>query len=139
MKSFKPFVFDSVYNWLLENENAPHVTFSVLTDGVVCPPGHDDEGVLTINLSPVAIGTLLSGEEGLTIQTAFGGKRTQVFVPWEAIICLYGKDTKNGLQSLPMADEQGNIVSSWVVVEEETVIKTPPVTKPTKPTLTLVK
>ena len=59
ISSEKPYMLRAMYEWLSDNNLTPHITVNVNHPDIIVPLGHDEHGVLMLNISMNATKDLL--------------------------------------------------------------------------------
>ena len=96
------------------------------------------EGKVTLNVSPRAVRELLIDEAGLSFQGRFGGSPFAVYVPLNAVVAIYARETGAGTVLGPEpAEGEENPLS--VAESPESPEDDPPPEGGGKPTLRVVK
>lgn len=113
MKHQRPYLFNAIYQWLLDNSFTPHLLVDTKVQGVEVPLHliHDDKIVLNIN--PSAIANFSSSEFGIGFSARFSGKSQEIRVPFAAMIALFAKESNEGLV-FPKEDFESNTLMSSV-------------------------
>ena len=119
----------AIHQWIVDNDCTPHVVFDAHHPDVRVPPGCDEDGRVTLNVSASAVRDLVMDDETISFSARFGGRVAAVSVPVEAVLAIYAREN---LQGALLADD-----------EPVFVLKTPPQrNKPrqkSKPRLRLVE
>lgn len=96
MKAQRPYLFDAIYRWVLDNDMTPYLLVEVDTSTKV-PQYLVEDGRIVLNIVPSAIAHFAQDERGITFSARFGGKSQQVEVPYTAMVALYAKENARGI------------------------------------------
>lgn len=148
------YLFNAIYEWLVDNDQTPYIIVNLNYPGVRCPPQFKQDS-LTLNVSMTAAKHLHVGQDALTFGAGFQGKHYDLYIPLGALISIFGRESGEGMQlNLPDADKQRRVsppLSPSATAEQEQAIKdyspastdnsnsTPPPRPSGKPTLRVVK
>lgn len=124
MTSSRPYLIRAIYEWILDNQLAPHLLVNTLGPGVNVPAQYVQNGKVILNISPSAVHNLELGNDVITFSARFGGVATFVSVPITAVLAIYAKE--NG---------QGMVFNEY---ESSSGPNKPAADKPNKPKLKLV-
>ena len=108
MTSSRPYLIRAMYQWITDNGMTPHLLVDVSIDGVQVPTEHVQNGKIILNIAPMAIGTLILGDEEITFSARFSGKSMSLYIPIEAVLAVYAKENGQGM----MFSEDDGAVSS---------------------------
>ena len=108
MTSSRPYLVRAMYQWITDNGMTPHLLVDVSIDGVQVPAEHVQNGKIILNVAPMAIGSLILGDEEITFSARFSGKSMSLYIPIEAVLAVYAKENGQGM----MFSEDDGAVSS---------------------------
>lgn len=108
MTSSRPYLVRAMYQWIVDNGMTPHLLVDVSVDGVQVPVEHIQNGKIILNIAPMAITSLVLGDEDVTFGARFSGKSQNLYIPIEAILAVYAKENGQGM----MFSEDDGAVSS---------------------------
>lgn len=94
--SATPYIFNSVYQWLVDDGIIPYVLLdaSKLTS---VPASSIQNGQLVLNISFAATGQQYFIDKDIfSVSCSIQGVKYEIVVPLDRITSLYGKDTENG-------------------------------------------
>ena len=94
--STKPYMLRALHEWATDNGYTPHVVVQV-NDLCRVPPAFVRDGQITLNISEVATGGLVIGNEFIEFQARFSGKTEQISVPVGAVTAIYARETGSGM------------------------------------------
>ena len=143
MTSQRPYLVRAIHEWISDNGMTPHLLVDANAAGVHVPPGTAKDGKVVLNIAERAVQQLSLGNEFITFGARFGGIAHEVFVPVDAVLAIYSRETGQGM-ALP-DDIPGNETaptSDELLHEEGTPPDdTPPASPPPKgrPNLRVVK
>jgi stringent starvation protein B len=55
LTSTRPYLLRAIYDWLLDNQLAPHLLVNASMPGVVVPSHYIKEGKIVLNIAPAAV------------------------------------------------------------------------------------
>lgn len=108
MTSSRPYLIRAMYQWITDNGMTPHLLVDVSVDGVQVPAEHVQNGKIILNIAPMAIGSLVLGDEEITFSARFSGQSMSIYIPIDAILAVYAKENGQGM----MFSEDDGAVSS---------------------------
>ena len=130
MTSSRPYLVRAMYQWIADNGMTPHLLVDVTIDGVQVPPEHVQNGKIILNIAPMAVSSLVLGDEEVSFSARFSGQSMGIVIPVEAILAVYAKENGQGM----MFSEDDGAVSASDDDDPE-----PDPDKPKRPTLRVVK
>jgi len=97
MTPSRPYFVKAIFDWILENECTPYL--SVFSDfpNTDVPVEYVEDGQITLNISPTAVGHFHMDQEAISFSARFGGVPRSIFIPMGAIIGLYAKENGHGM------------------------------------------
>ena len=131
MTSSRPYLVRAMYQWIADNGMTPHLLVDVTIDGVLVPPEHVQNGKIILNIAPMAVSSLVLGDEEVTFSARFSGQSMGIIIPVEAILAVYAKENGQGMM---FSEDDGAVSSSDDGDDPE-----PDPDKPKRPTLRVVK
>lgn len=93
----RPYLIRALYEWILDNDCTPYMLVNALMDGVSVPAEHVKDGQIILNVSPVAVQSLLVSNESVDFEGRFAGVPRQVSVPIAAVMGIYAKENGQGM------------------------------------------
>ena len=97
MHSSRPYIARALYQWLLDNELTPYIVVDAEQEGVEVPGEFVQNGQIVLNMGVSAIRDLSMENDAIAFSARFGGKPTQLMVPMEALIAIYGRENGVGM------------------------------------------
>jgi stringent starvation protein B len=94
--STKPYLIRAIHEWCTDNGFTPYLAVSV-DEHTVVPREHVKGGEIVLNVSSMATGHLLMGNELITFQARFGGVARQISVPVDNVLAIYAKENGHGI------------------------------------------
>jgi len=138
MRPQRPYLLRAFYDWIVDSDCTPHILVDAHRPGLRVPSHAIVEGKVTLNVSPRAVRELLIDEAGLSFQGRFGGSPFVVYVPLNAVVAIYARETGAGTVLGPEpAEGEENPLS--VAESPESPEDDPPPEGGGKPTLRVVK
>jgi len=108
MTSSRPYLVRAMYQWISDNGMTPHLLVDVSLDGVQVPAEHVQNGKIILNIAPMAISSLILGDDDITFSARFSGKPMEIYVPVDAVLAVYAKENGQGM----MFSEDDGAISS---------------------------
>jgi stringent starvation protein B len=87
----------ALHEWILENDCTPYILVNAYEKGVSVPQDYVKDGQIVLNISPVAIQSLLISNDALEFNGRFGGVPTHVYVPISAVLGIYARENGQGM------------------------------------------
>ena len=115
----RPYLLKAFHSWLLDNEETPYISVDAEGDIGSIPQSAVKDGVLVLNVSPIAVESLDIGTDVISFYCRFNGVRTSVNLPMQRILSIYGKESGQGIEF----DKQEYPDKSESVAKEK--VKTP--------------
>jgi len=97
LKSQRPYLLRAMHEWIVDNEQTPHVIVDATSPGVAVPAQFVQDGKIILNLSMEAANGLQLGNESVQFRGRFAGAVHEVHVPVGAILCIYARETGQGM------------------------------------------
>ncbi|WP_221801787.1 ClpXP protease specificity-enhancing factor [Oceanobacter mangrovi] len=97
MTPSRPYLVRALNEWILDNQCTPYVLVDASLAGVQVPQDYVNQGQIVLNISPVAVQSLLIDNEGISFNARFGGVPMSVYVPTVAILAIYAKENGQGM------------------------------------------
>ncbi len=120
----------AMHQWISDNDMTPYVVVDATLDNVFVPTDYIDDGKIVLNVSLVATQELEMTNDLLSFSARFGGVPHDIFIPYDAILGVYAKETGQGML-FASADEPPHPPGDSTDPPEDS--------KPGKPNLKLVK
>ena len=118
MTSQRPYLLRAIHEWISDNGMTPHLLVNSEFPGVHVPPGTAKDGRVVLNIAERAVGQLSLGNEYITFGARFGGVAHEVFVPVEAVLAIYSRETGQGMALPEEAGATGAASVSPVPTEQ---------------------
>ncbi len=97
MISQRPYLFDAIYRWVLDNDCTPHLLVDAGQSGVQVPSHVIENDQVVLNINPAAIAGFESDDYGIYFSARFSGKEESIVVPFQAMIALFAKECGKGM------------------------------------------
>ena len=94
----RPYLLKAFHSWLLDNEETPYITVDAEGGVGSVPQSAVKEGVVVLNVSPVAVESLDIGTDVISFFCRFNGVRASVKLPMQRILAIYGKESGQGIE-----------------------------------------
>ncbi|MBS0200249.1 MAG: ClpXP protease specificity-enhancing factor [Proteobacteria bacterium] len=108
MTSQRPYLLRAIYEWIVDNGMTPHVLVDATRPGVSVPPSTVRDGQVVLNIAERAVGQLRMDNDLITFNARFGGVSHAVFVPIDAVLAIYARETGMGMALPPDAEVAGD-------------------------------
>ena len=96
-RSQRPYLLRAMHEWIVDSAHTPHVIVDTTVPGVAVPASFVQDGKIILNLSIEAANNLRLGNESVDFHGRFGGVVHEVHVPVGAILCIYARETGQGM------------------------------------------
>lgn len=103
MSSQVPYLIRAIYDWVLANNQTPHISVDATVAGVEVPQASVKDGHIVLNISPTATKNLHMGDGAISFNGRFGGREMSIYIPIHAIRAIYGRESSQGM-ILPQMD-----------------------------------
>lgn len=104
MTSQRPYLLRAIYEWIADNGMTPHVLVDAKRPGVSVPPSTVRDGQVVLNIADRAVGQLRMDNDMIVFNARFGGVSHAVFVPIDAVLAIYARETGMGMALPPDAE-----------------------------------
>lgn len=93
----RPYLLRAMHEWMADNSLTPHIVVDASADGIRVPEGHARDGKIVLNISYAATRSLSMGNDHVSFEARFNGVPREVFVPMDAILGIYARETGQGM------------------------------------------
>jgi stringent starvation protein B len=131
MKQLKSYLFQAVYNWVLDNNYTPHILVDTSSELVTVPREFVQEDRIVLNIHPQSVDGFIANDDGLSFFARFAGRSRPVSIPPEAVLAIYARETNQGMVF------QADGIAGEMLSEILPQMPQPP--KPQRPQLHIVK
>jgi stringent starvation protein B len=107
LSSRRPYLIRAMREWMIDNGLTPHLVVDASAPGVSVPEGFARDGRVILNVSDHATEAMLLGNDRITFSARFGGTPRDVFVPVNAVIGIYARETEQGMVFGVEPEDQG--------------------------------
>lgn len=140
MRPQRPYLLRAFYDWIVDSDCTPHILVDAQRPGLRVPSHAIVDGKVTLNVSPRAVRELLIDDAGLSFQGRFGGSPFAVYVPLNAVVAIYARETGAGTVLGPEPEPESEAARPLAgVTSPDTPEDDPPPGGGGKPTLRVVK
>lgn len=94
--STRPYLIRAIYEWCVDGGFTPYLAVRVNAATEV-PRAYVKDGEIILNLNPNAVRNLEMGNDIISCNSRFNGVVHQLYVPVEAVIGIFAKETGQGL------------------------------------------
>ncbi|KOR32643.1 hypothetical protein TI05_06010 [Achromatium sp. WMS3] len=140
MTSNRPYLLRAMYEWLVDNDQTPHLLIDTSERRMSIPRQFVNNDRIVLNIGPNAVRSLVMGNDIISFAARFGGVLTEVSVPPPAILSIYAKETGLGMV---FSTETSDIPDTPEALEvhHNTNVAAKPAAKPSsgRPKLKIVK
>lgn len=96
LSNISPYLFKAFLDWMVDNEQTPHLLVAAKTKGVLVPQEYvNQNNLIMLSISPYAIADLEVLEHKITFKTNFKGKTFDIEVPYCAMIELNAVESEH--------------------------------------------
>lgn len=96
-RSKRPYLVRAMHEWMGDNEHTPYIVVDTSVEGVAVPQEHIKEGKIILNISHAAAHNLELNNTAISFRARFGGVPYDVWVPINAVLGIYAKETGQGM------------------------------------------
>ena len=97
MTSTKPYLIRAIYEWIVDNQQTPHLLVEVKDEHVQVPRQYIEDGVIVLNVSAGAVRELDLGNELIVFSARFKGTSYDISVPVDAVQAIYARENGQGI------------------------------------------
>lgn len=97
MISRRPYLLRAMHEWISDSGHTPHLVVDAGVAGVDAPRQFVKDGKIVLNVSWSATAQLKLGNDEITFSGRFGGASLMVFVPVNAVLAIYARETGQGM------------------------------------------
>ena len=94
----RPYLLKAFYTWLIDNKETPYISVDVKGDIGSVPDSAVKDGIVVLNVSPIAVESLVIDLDVMSFYCRFNGLRTGMNVPIQSILAIYGKESGHGIE-----------------------------------------
>lgn len=131
MTSSRPYLVRAMYQWIVDNGMTPHILVDAQSENCIVPQSLVKEGKIVLNVAPMAISSLMLGDEEISFSARFSGKQNSLSFSVGSVLAIYARENGQGM----MFSESGD---SGILGSNGKLDPDPDPKKP-RPTLTVVK
>ena len=103
--SLRPYLLRAVHEWISDRGETPQVVVQADREDVEAPRERISRGRLVLNISYQATRNLDIGQDALRFEARFGGVARRVSVPIDAVLCIFCRETGQGVALTDQFDE----------------------------------
>ncbi len=97
MTPLKLYLVRALHEWILENGLTPYLLVDAKFDGVAVPEAYVSDDKIILNTHPDAIQHWVLDNEAVSFTARFSGNPENLYVPINAILAAYAKETGKGM------------------------------------------
>lgn len=94
--STRPYLIRAIHEWCVDGGFTPYLAVRV-NEATEVPRAYVKDGEIILNINPNAVRNLDLGNDVISCSSRFNGVVHQLFVPVEAVIGIFAKETGQGL------------------------------------------
>jgi stringent starvation protein B len=95
--SRRPYLLRAMHEWISDSGHTPHLVVDAGVTGVDVPRQFVKDGKIVLNVSWSATAQLKLGNDEITFSGRFGGTSMMVFIPVNAVLAIYARETGQGM------------------------------------------
>ncbi len=112
----RPYLLRALLDWILDNQQTPYLLVQV-DETVTVPTSFVQDGRIVLNLAPMAIRSLVIGNEAITFDGRFSGQNFPVHIPIQAVLAIYAKESGEGMLFEPETAKADSAVEARALTE----------------------
>jgi|TARA_B100001059_G_scaffold71099_1_gene68201 stringent starvation protein B len=93
----RPYLIIAMLDWINDNKLTPYILVDTRISDVAVPENFINKERIILNIGSVATDNLDVTLESISFNARFDGKSLSIFVPTEAILSIYTKETGDGM------------------------------------------
>lgn len=97
MKQLNSYLFDAVYNWILDSQYTPYILIDTSSNYISVPREYIQDDRIILNIHPHSVNGFTANDGGLSFLARFNGSSRPVEIPSESLLALYARETSQGL------------------------------------------
>lgn len=101
--ALKPYMLRAHHEWMVDSGHTPYLVVDASVPGVAVPLEHVKDGRIVLDISPQAVRGLALDNDGVRFSARFGGRPCDIFVPMDAVLAIFAKETGAGMAFAPEA------------------------------------
>ncbi len=95
--SLRPYLLRAVHEWITDRGDTAQVVVQADREDVKVPTDRVKDGRIVLNISYQATRNLQLGKETLSFDARFAGMSRRVSVPVDAVLCIYSRESGQGV------------------------------------------
>ena len=95
--SQRPYLIRAMHEWMTDNGFTPHIVVDDERAGGGLPPEHVRDGKIVLNVGYAATRNLELGHDRVALEARFGGVPRRLDIPVDAVLCIYARETGQGM------------------------------------------
>ncbi len=101
MISNRPYLIRALYEWIVDNGWTPYVQVDAEWPGAEVPQQFVQDGVIVLNIGPLATRDLTLGNDEIAFRARFQGEERLVHFPPQAVLAIFAKENGQGMPFPP--------------------------------------
>lgn len=97
MTSSRPYLIRALYQWIVDNGVTPYILVDAEVPGVNVPSQYIQDNKVVLNIAPLAVQSLILGDDDITFNARFSGQPTNIQVPTESVLAIYARENGQGM------------------------------------------
>ena len=120
--SRRPYLLRAMQEWMIDSGYTPHLIVDATQERVQVPRAYVKEGRIVLNISASATQGLLIDATAVQFSARFGGVSHHVYVPVDAVLGVYARETGQGM----VFTEEAGAVAATTGPQDRTAAPVPP-------------
>lgn len=139
MISSKPYLIPALYDWIVDSGCKPYILVDARVEGCIVPKECVRDGQVVLNISAAALTDWYLDHEGISFKTRFSGVLKSIYVPMDAVMAIYAKETGHGMSFVDSTDSSDDVPRILGMDSQDASEPSPQPTKNKKPNLKIVE
>ena len=97
MARLRAYLAEATYDWIVDQGFTPYFLVDAEIEGVEVPFDYVEQDKIVLNAAPEAVQYLDFAEGYIGFQASFSGSAMQVFIPDDALLAIYARETNQGI------------------------------------------
>ena len=118
--SKRPYLIKAMIEWINDNNFTPYILVDASVKDVEVPENFIKNDQIILNISYLASNNLNINLKSISFDGRFNGNSTRIFVPSEAILSVYAKETGEGMV---FANDQNKKIKKDKIIKKSPHLK----------------
>lgn len=102
MKPINKYLINAAIECIIDSEKTPYMLVDATNPNTEVPQQFVENGKIILNVSVSALTNFSLQDEGVSFETRFSGKIERIFIPIEAVLVVFAKETGQGFPMPPI-------------------------------------